>query len=123
MLLLRICTAIILIVHGAGGMFNGGINGFGEYLNTKGFAPAGLLMAWAIKLSHIVAAIGIVSGRWLLWVCPITIIILVAGIFMVHLPNGWFVVGGGFNGIEYNLLLIFVLLAIMFENDNGTFRR
>lgn len=123
MMLLRICTAIILIVHGAGGMFDGGINGFGEYLDTKGFAPAGLFIAWVIKLSHIVAAIGIVAGRWLLWVCPLTIIILVAGIFMVHLPNGWFVVGGGFNGIEFNLLLIFVLLAIMFENDNGAIRK
>ncbi|MBK8885646.1 MAG: hypothetical protein IPN46_03480 [Saprospiraceae bacterium] len=29
---------------------------------------------------------------------------------MVHLPNGWFVVGGGYNGIEYNVLLIAVLI-------------
>lgn len=117
MLFLRICTAIILIIHGAGGMFNGGINDFGAYLNTQGFAPVGLLIAWAIKLSHLLAAIGIIARKWLLWLCPLTILILVTGIFMVHLPNGWFVVGGGFNGIEFNLLLIFVLLAIMFEKE------
>ena len=36
------------------------------------------------------------------------------GIVLVHFKEGWFVVGGGRNGWEYNFLLIFVLLAILF---------
>ena len=38
------------------------------------------------------------------------------GIIMIHFQEGWFVVGGGRNGMEFNFLLIFVLVAIMFPN-------
>lgn len=116
MLLLRICTAAILMVHGVAGMINDGLSGFGAYLDTEGFAPAGLPLAWIIKLSHVVAAVCIVIKKWELWPGLLTIIILVAGIFMVHLPNGWFVVGGGFNGIEFNLLLICALAAMLSDS-------
>jgi len=43
----------------------------------------------------------------------VTIFVLVMGIILVHFKEGWFVVGGGQNGVEYNFLLICVLLAIM----------
>lgn len=115
MLFLRVCTAAILIVHGVAGMISDGLSGFGAYLNSQGFAPIGLWIAWIIKLSHIWAAVCILIRKWEFWPGLLTLIILVAGIFMVHLPNGWFVVGGGFNGIEFNLLLIAALTAIMFE--------
>jgi putative oxidoreductase len=32
------------------------------------------------------------------------------GILLVHRHDGWFVVGGGRNGVEYSVLLIAVLL-------------
>jgi len=41
---------------------------------------------------------------------------LVMGIVLVHFKEGGFVVGGGRNGWEYNFLLIFVLLSILFPN-------
>jgi len=44
----------------------------------------------------------------------VTIFVLVMGIILVHFKEGWFVVGGGQNGVEYNFLLICVLLAIMY---------
>ena len=50
--LLRLATAIILFAHSVPGMFNNGINDFGNlYLNQIGFAPMGVAIAWAIKLS------------------------------------------------------------------------
>ncbi|MFT4024267.1 MAG: hypothetical protein QM664_10845, partial [Flavihumibacter sp.] len=64
------------------------------------------------------AAVRIVTGKWLPWACSFPIIILVTGIFMVHLPNGWFAVGGDFNGIEFNLLLICSPVAIMQEKKS-----
>jgi putative oxidoreductase len=45
----------------------------------------------------------------------VTIAILITGIFMVHLKDGWYVVGAGRNGIEFNFLMIIVLLTIMFS--------
>jgi putative oxidoreductase len=112
--LLRLPIAIILLVHSVPGMFNNGINDFGNlYLNQIGFAPFGLLLAWLIKISHVTAAICFLFQKLVKPAAIITIIILVAGIVMIHFKEGWFVVGGGRNGIEFNFLLIFVLLSIL----------
>lgn len=116
-LILRIAVAVILLVHGMGGMFNNGVNDFGNhYLNEVGFAPFGLILAWLIKLSHVVVAICLLVNKYLKPAGIVTIFILVVGIFMVHLQEGWFVVGGGRNGVEFNFLLIAALIVIMFPN-------
>jgi putative oxidoreductase len=117
LLLLRLCVATILIIHGVAGMFNGGLTGFGQYLNGVGFGYFGLPLAWMIKLSHVVAAITLLLARWQFWPGLLTVFILVTGIFLVHLPSGWFVVGGGFNGVEFNLLLIVALLVLIFPKN------
>lgn len=46
-----------------------------------------------------------------------TILILTVGIFMIHIKDGWFVVGGGRNGVEFNFLIIFCLLNIMYPKS------
>jgi putative oxidoreductase len=115
--LLRWPVAIILFMHSVPGMFNDGVNNFGNlYLNQIGFAPVGLYLAWAIKLSHVVCVISLIIDKYIKWPAAITIVILVMGIIMVHYLDGWFVVGGGRNGVEFNVLLIFVLLALMFPD-------
>lgn len=115
--LLRLAVSIILFIHGVGGMFNNGINDFGNlFLNQIGFAPLGVPLAWAIKLSHLVAVFCLLFEKYVKWASIVTIIILIAGIILVHLKNGWFVVGGGSNGVEFNFLLIIALLTIMFPN-------
>ncbi|MHC0445106.1 DoxX family protein [Flavobacterium sp. 3-218] len=116
-LLLRIAVAIILLTHSVFGIFNNGINDFGNlYLNQVGFAPFGLYIAWLIKISHIIAAILLLLNKYVKLAGFVTIFILIMGIVMVHFPEGWFVVGGGRNGCEYNFLLICVLLAIMYPS-------
>lgn len=118
LLLLRIAVAVILLTHSVFGIFDNGINNFGNlYLNQIGFAPFGVFLAWSIKLSHIVAAILLVLNKYVKLAGFVTIFILVMGIILVHFQEGWFVVGGGRNGVEYNFLLIFALLAIMFPTD------
>ncbi|MBL7868903.1 MAG: DoxX family protein [Flavobacterium lindanitolerans] len=113
--ILRFAVAFILIMHSVPGMFNNGIHEFGIfYLNTVGFAPYGVLLAWLIKLSHVVAAVLLLLNKYVKIASIVTIFVLIMGIIMVHYPEGWFVVGGGRNGVEFNFLLIFVLLAIMF---------
>lgn len=113
--LLRLAVAAILAMHCIPTMFDGSINDFGKlYLDQAGFAPFGLYIAWAVKLTHLVAIPLLLANRYVRPVAIANIFILVAGIFMVHLPNGWYVVGGGSNGIEFNVLLIFSLLTIMF---------
>ncbi len=116
-LILRFALITILIVHSVPGMFNGGVNGFGNlYLNQIGFAPFGLLLAWAIKLSHVLAAVLLFFNRYIKFASVITIFVLVMGIIMIHGREGWFVVGGGRNGMEYNFLMICVFLYLMYPN-------
>lgn len=117
--ILRLAVAIILFMHSIPGMFNNGINDFGNhYLNEVGFAPVGVPLAWAIKLSHVVAAICLLLNKYVKWAAVITILILVAGIVMVHFKEGWYVVGGGSNGVEFNFLLIAVLVILLFTNGS-----
>ncbi|WP_426325190.1 DoxX family protein [Pedobacter sp. R-06] len=121
--ILRITIAIILLSHSVLGMFNGGINDFGNlYLNNVGFAPYGVAIAWLIKLLHVVCAVLLIMNKYIRLACFATIFILIMGIIMVHFKEGWFVVGGGRNGMEYNFVLICVLTAIIFLNSdlNGT---
>jgi len=117
-LLLRITLAAILLMHSVPGMFNGGIHAFGTlYLDPIGFAPFGLAVAWAVKLSHVACAGLFVLNRYIQAAAVITITILVTGIIMVHGREGWFVVGGGTNGVEYNVLLIAVCLHLFFSGE------
>jgi putative oxidoreductase len=114
---LRIALIIIFLVHSLAGMFNNGINNFGNlYLNQVGFAPVGLPLAWAVKLSHIALAFSLLTDKYLKATTFVTIFILVVGILMIHLKEGWFVVGGGRNGVEFNFLLIMSLLTIIYPN-------
>lgn len=115
--LLRLAVATILLMHSIPGMFNNGINDFGRYyLNEIGFAPMGIPLAWAIKLSHVVCAFCLLFNKYTKPAALVTLPILVAGIIMVHFKEGWFVVGGGRNGVEFNFLLIFVLGTILFPD-------
>ena len=118
--ILRLTIAIILLSHSVLGIFDGGINDFGNfYLNKVGFAPFGMAIAWTIKLSHIVCAVLLVINIYIRLACFATIFVLIMGIIMVHFKEGWFVVGGGRNGIEYNFVLICLLSAIMFFNSGS----
>lgn len=114
MSVLRITLAIILLSHAIPSIVSGDVNLFGRfYLDEKGFAPFGVALAWAIKLSHIIAAVCLVLNRWIVIPCLAAIAVFVAGIFMVHLQDGWFVVGNGRNGIEYNVLLVASMVSVI----------
>jgi putative oxidoreductase len=104
-LILRWAVAIILIMHSVPGMFNNGVNDFGNlYLNQIGFNPIGVPLAWAIKLSHLAAAICLILEKYIRWAAIITIVILLSGIAMIHFKrrlvcSGWW---KKWNGIQFS---------------------
>ncbi len=115
--LLKLTLAVTMLAHSVPGMVDGGVNAFGRlYLDPAGFAPFGIPLAWAIKLSHVAMAAALLSGRFIRPLGWITILVLVMGIIMVHGREGWFVVGGGRNGVEFNVLLIAALLTVMYPD-------
>ena len=116
-LLLRLALAVIMIMHGIPGMFDNGVNAFGNmYLNQVGFAPFGLVLAWLIKISHVATAILLLMNNYIKIASIVTIFILLVGIYMIHFQEGWYVVGGGRNGMEFNFLLIFAFLTLIYPN-------
>ena len=119
-LVLRIILAAVFFMHGIPSIFTGAVNNFGNlYLNEMGFAPIGLPLAWMIKLSHVACAVLLILNRYIRVAALITIPILVAGIIMIHAAEGWFVVGAGRNGVEFNVLLIGVLVYLAIINKKG----
>ena len=119
-LVLRITLAAVFFMHGIPSIFTGAVNNFGNlYLNEVGFAPIGLPLAWMIKLSHVACAVLLILNRYIRVAALITILILVAGIIMIHAAEGWFVVGAGRNGVEFNVLLIGVLVYLAIINKKG----
>lgn len=121
-LLLRIVIAIILLSHGIPGMLDGGVNDFGNlFLNKIGFSPIGVPLAWLVKISHVVCAGLLLANKFVKPAAGLTIFILIIGIVTVHFKEGWFVVGGGRNGMEYNFLLICILIYIIIRDKNGSF--
>jgi putative oxidoreductase len=114
--LIRLGVAIILLIHSVPGMFDNGVNNFGNlYLNQVGFAPFGLALAWLIKISHVVCAASLLLNRYVVATSIVTIFILITGIIMIHGKEGWFVVGGGRNGVEFNFILIVILAQLIYD--------
>jgi putative oxidoreductase len=118
-LVLRITLAAVFFMHGIPSIFTGAINNFGNHLNEVGFAPIGLPLAWAIKLSHVACAILLILNRYIRPAAIVTIPILIAGIVMIHAAEGWFVVFEGRNGVEFNVLLISALVYLAIINKKG----
>ena len=119
-LVLRITLAAVFFMHGIPSILTGAVNNFGNiYLNEAGFGPIGLPLAWMIKLSHVACAVLLILNRYIRVAALITIPILVAGIIMIHAAEGWYVVGAGRNGVEFNVVLISVLVYLAIVNKKG----
>lgn len=113
-IILRAALVIILLTHSIPSIVTNNVSDFGNlFLNQIGFAPFGLYIAWAVKLSHIAAAVAFIFNKYVKWAAIVSILVLIAGIVLVHFKEGWFVVGGGRNGVEYNFLLICVLATFL----------
>ncbi|WP_316822004.1 DoxX family protein [Pedobacter gandavensis] len=113
--LIRLAIATIFLSHSLHGVYNQTVNDFGEfYLNKVGFAPFGVYLAWALMAFEIIGSIFILFGKYLNYVVPGFILILITGIVLVHYPDGWYVVGPGRNGMEFSFVLILCLIAICF---------
>lgn len=114
---LRIVVSSLLIVHGIARIYLGIVDDFGEFL-TLNYFPLGFYVAWGITVFEIVGGLLLAIGFWITPISMMFSLQLLCGIFLVHLKEGWFVVGVGRNGIEYSVLLITIFLALAYSNIN-----
>lgn len=105
--ILRLAVAIIFLSHSLHGIFTGNdVNNFGNlFLNQIGFAPFGVFIAWAVVLSQVITSVLLLIDKYTKISTIINILILIAGVVTVHFKEGWFVVGGGRNGMEFSFIL------------------
>ncbi|WP_143960309.1 DoxX family protein [Litoribacter populi] len=108
---LRIVLGVIFISHGAARLYYGSVGDFGGFLNSQGLI-VGDLIAWTVTIGEILSGSLLIYGLWVKYLSLFHALIIVAGIFLVHLPNGWFVVGHGQGGVEYSVLLLVSLLVV-----------
>jgi len=113
MLFLRLVIAGLLAAHGWARLIAGGVAPFGAWLDGTGF-PLGFQIAAAVTAYEILGTILLAFGRWVTWLCLVFAAIYATGLVLVHMPEGWFVVGLGRNGMEYSVLLIACLLALAY---------
>ena len=100
LVLLRFILAIIFITHSLARVYNGTVIDFGEkFLDSKGFAPIGLFLAMMVTAFEFVGSILLIINRFVSIVSLIFIVQMCFGIVLVHLQNGWFVVGSGAGGV------------------------
>ncbi len=117
-LVIRVTLGAVMLPHGAQkalGMFGGG----GFTATMKGMSqgmgiPA--VVVFLIILSEFLGSIGLILGVATRFCAFGTFSIMTGAIFMVHLPNGFFMNWFGSQageGFEYHLLAIGMALALM----------
>ena len=112
LMIVRITVALIIVMHPIHGLSNPeNIVSFGEYLSTIGF-PFGVALAWSIIFIQIACSLLLLFDKLVVPACMGHIGILLVGIMLVHY-KGWFVVGGGTNGMEFSVTLIACLSAVL----------
>jgi putative oxidoreductase len=118
--LLRYALAIVLLTHSIQSIITNDVSNFGRlFLDQIGFAPFGLYIAWIVKLSHVAAALCFILNKFVKYAAIASIVVFIAGIVTVHFKEGWFVVGGGSNGMEYNFVLIVCCLTLCLSDNNS----
>ncbi len=116
--ILRISVGLMLMAHGVIRVVVNTVSGFGEFLNAKGFF-IGIIIAWGVTIFEIAGGLLLALGYYRKLICAGFILNLAMGILLVHIQNGWFVVGYSSGGAEYSVLLILCLLLIASTKENS----
>lgn len=110
--ILRIVLGVIFVAHGLPKL-TGGVAETAGYFGALGI-PAPMVAAWFIALLETLGGLMLVVG---FFVTPVALLLaahMLTGIILVHAANGFYVIGLGSNGIEFNLILAAGLLAMVF---------
>lgn len=107
-LILRVVTGVIFVSHGAARIYYDSVSDFGNFLDGRGFI-IGFYLAWLITIGELVFGALLAAGHKVKYCVIFHAIIILGGLVLIHIPQGWFVVGPGSGGAEYSLLLLAVL--------------
>lgn len=110
--ILRVVLGVIFVSHGAPKLFGGGVEGLSGMLGGMGVPLAGFL-AWVVTLLEFFGGIALIAGFMVTPVALLFIVHMLMGIILVHADIGWYVLGPGQGGAEFNTLIIAGLLVLL----------
>ncbi len=116
-LILRVVMGIIFVSHGAARIYYGSVADFGSFLDGKGFM-IGFYLAWLITIGELVFGTLLAAGYKVKYCVIFHAVVILGGMVLIHIPQGWFVVGHGSGGVEYSLLILAVLLFLYSKGKN-----
>lgn len=117
---LRLCVGAVFVAHGAQKLFGawggGGLSGTSAYLASLGLDGA-YPLAVALGVTEFVGGLMLIVGGGTLWASLALALAMVVAIWKVHYQNGfflnWSMTPNQGHGVEYNLVLIGALVALM----------
>jgi putative oxidoreductase len=109
-IILRSMMALVFLSHGVTRTVADRVTPFGKAFDAWGW-PFGIYWAWGVTLWELAGGVLLLLGVKPRLVAMVFVVQMLFGIGLVHLKHAWFVVGHGFNGMEYSLTLIAALLA------------
>jgi putative oxidoreductase len=111
-MILRVVLGLIFVAHG-GAKLLGGVGGTVAFFGSLGI-PLPFLAAWVITLLEFLGGMFLIVGLFVLPTAILLAVHMLVGIILVHVPNGFFVIGpDAAGGYEFNLLLIAGLLSLL----------
>jgi putative oxidoreductase len=117
---LRLCLGAVFVAHGAQKLFGAwggpGLDGTTTFLASLGLNPA-YPLAILLAVTECLGGALLIAGAATLWVALALAIDMVVAIWKVHYQNGfflnWTLAPNQGHGVEYNLVLIGGLVALM----------
>lgn len=107
-LVLRLATGAIFALHGLQKL-QGGLPGTTGFVSSLGF-PMPEVFAVLLIAAELGGGILLILGLLTRWAAKALVVVSLCALFLVHLPNGFFMATGGY---EYILLLLAASVSLM----------
>ena len=117
---LRLALGVVFVAHGAQKLFGlwggDGPTATAAFFNQLGLTPA-YVLALGVGIAELAGGLLLIAGLFTLPACAVLAVDMAVAVWKVHLANGFFLnwknAPGLGHGIEYNLVLIAGLVALM----------
>lgn len=106
---LRVIIGLVFVVHGYQKVFEMGLGGVGGFFGSLG-VPAPQLAAVLVSFLELIGGALLILGLLVRPVAALLAADMLVALFMVHLPKGFYVAGGGY---EFVLTLLGALVALV----------
>lgn len=108
--ILRVTLGVIFLTHGIPKLL--GPSETTEFLSGMG-VPLADLATWVLIVLEIGGGLLLLAGVLVAPLAALLSLHMLLGIILVHAPIGWYVVGPGQEGAEFNVLLVAALVSVI----------